>query len=375
MEQLKRLRARIEALFPERHLYVRQGGRMHSLVLSQKKQMLMAGGLAAAGLWMGVCTAAMLIDVVQATTSSAQARPVAATVARRTDAGPSPAALAALAERRHAELALLLAEVKGAPGAAEALTPSIARALAAAAVTTDPVGRLRTVQAGQDQVLEAADAFARGRALRLRTALRLAGVASPPAAGASAPGEIQLTAAHDPQAFAAALGVDRNFAERVQQAAADLSEAQALSERADRLPLARPTRGAEETSGFGMRADPFTGRSAFHPGLDFAGARLSPVYATAPGVVAFTGQRTGYGQTVEVDHGGGYRTRYAHLARIAVHPGQHVAAGAQLGGMGSTGRSTGTHLHYEVWVNGRAQNPERFVRAGAYVLQAGHGAG
>jgi murein DD-endopeptidase MepM/ murein hydrolase activator NlpD len=75
---------------------------------------------------------------------------------------------------------------------------------------------------------------------------------------------------------------------------------------------------------------------------------------------------------VEIDHGGGFRTRYAHLARIAVRPGQHVAAGAKLGGMGSTGRSTGTHLHYEVWVNGRVQNPERFVRAGA-ALPAGRG--
>jgi murein DD-endopeptidase MepM/ murein hydrolase activator NlpD len=95
---------------------------------------------------------------------------------------------------------------------------------------------------------------------------------------------------------------------------------------------------------------------------------MSPVLATAPGVVAFTGVRTGYGKTVEVDHGRGFLTRYAHLASIGVKPGQHVERGSRLGGMGSTGRSTGTHLHYEVWVNGRAQNPERFVRAGAYVL-------
>jgi murein DD-endopeptidase MepM/ murein hydrolase activator NlpD len=96
---------------------------------------------------------------------------------------------------------------------------------------------------------------------------------------------------------------------------------------------------------------------------------MTPVYSTAPGVVSFTGVRSGYGNTIEVDHGRGFKTRYAHLHSIGVRAGQPVAVGQRLGGMGSTGRSTGTHLHYEVWVNGRAQNPDRFVRAGQYVLQ------
>jgi murein DD-endopeptidase MepM/ murein hydrolase activator NlpD len=113
--------------------------------------------------------------------------------------------------------------------------------------------------------------------------------------------------------------------------------------------------------------DPFTGRPAFHSGLDFPGDRMSPVTATAPGVVAFTGMRPGYGQTVEIDHGGGLKTRYGHLATIAVRTGQHVVLGERVGGMGATGRSTGTHLHYEVWLNGRPMNPERYLRAGAYV--------
>lgn len=376
MERLERLRARIEALFPERHLYVRQGGRMRAFVLSQKKQMAVAGGLACAGLWMGVCTAAMLINLVQGT-AAPRAAAAPAVAIQGQPAGPSPAALAALVERQHAALALLLTEARGAPGAAQALTPAIAQALTAAAATTDPVAQLKSVEAGQEQVLAAADAFARSRSERLRTALRVAGV--PAAAGAARPGgeatEVRLIAAKDPQALAAALRVGPSFAEEAQRAAADLSEARALDDRAERLPLARPTRNTAQTSGFGVRVDPFTRKSAFHPGLDFAGPRMTPVYATAPGVVAFTGERNGYGETVEVDHGGGFKTRYAHLARIAVRPGQRVTAGSQLGGMGSTGRSTGTHLHYEVWVNGRAQNPERFVRAGAYVLQAGQGAG
>jgi murein DD-endopeptidase MepM/ murein hydrolase activator NlpD len=373
MERLGRLRARIDALFPERCLYLRQGSQMRAIALTQKKQLVIAGGVTAAALWMGVCTAAMLISVLQRPASVHPAAAVA--VSTRHDAqGPTPAALAAATERRHAALALLLADVRTTPGAAQALTPPIAQALSAAAATADPVAQLKAVQAGQDQVLVAAGAFAQGRVEKLRGALRLAGVA--PAAGRATRGVGgPLIELNDPKALAAAFEVDADFARQLQQTANSLSEARALGQRAAQLPLASPTRAAEQTSGYGVRLDPFTGHTAFHPGLDFAGARMTPVFATAPGVVAFTGVRAGYGNTVEVDHGGGFRTRYAHLARISVRRGQQVAAGAQLGGMGSTGRSTGTHLHYEVWVNGRAQNPERFVRAGAYVLQGGQGAG
>jgi murein DD-endopeptidase MepM/ murein hydrolase activator NlpD len=91
--------------------------------------------------------------------------------------------------------------------------------------------------------------------------------------------------------------------------------------------------------------------------------------------VAFTGVRAGYGSTIEIDHGGGFKTRYAHLAGIAVAPGQKVGVGQRIGAMGSTGRSTGVHLHYEVWQNGRVQDPTRFLKAGDYVQQNALGAG
>ena len=380
MQQLERLRARVEGWFPERHLYVRQGGQMRAFVLTQRRQMMVAGGVAAAALWMGVCTAAMLITLVQGSTADRQVaqaqakyeRWIADREARLGGAGAAtPAALAALVEHRHAALALLLTDAKGAPGAAQALTPPIAQALAAATAAADPMHRLQAVQNGQEQVVEAADAFAQSRADRVRMALKLAGVAPVAAARKDAPLGGPLIEAGDPRALAAVLDVDPAFAARIQRAAADLSEAQSLSDTAARLPLARPTSDPAQSSGFGVRIDPFTRHAAFHPGLDFPGARMTPVHATAPGVVTFTGVKTGYGNVVEIDHGGGFKTRYAHLASIAVRPGQHVAAGAPLGGMGSTGRSTGTHLHYEVWENGRVQNPERFVRAGAYALQGG----
>ena len=119
-----------------------------------------------------------------------------------------------------------------------------------------------------------------------------------------------------------------------------------------------------------MRFDPFTGRPALHAGLDFGGGMGTAIYTTAPGVVSFTGVRSGYGNVVEIDHGGGFKTRYAHLSSMAVRVGERVALGERIAAMGSTGRSTGPHLHYEVWVNGRAQNPDRFVRAGQHVREA-----
>ncbi|HEY8574461.1 M23 family metallopeptidase [Phenylobacterium sp.] len=382
MQRLARLRRSLEELFPERHLYVRAGGEMKAFVLSTKKQMVAAGVVAGAALWLGISTAAMLVGVFSASSADREiARTQAkyerwiadrqarlnSAVAQLNAADGSTEELAVAIEKRHAALALLLTDVKGTPGAAEALTPAISRALAA--TDANPTRRVEMVRISQEQLLDAADTFAKSRADRLRLAFRLAGL-SPSTympKGGSLGGP--LIESKDPRALAAVLDVDEAFAERIQHAASDMSEARALSEAAQRLPFAKPTANTPKTSGFGVRYDPFTRRPAYHSGLDFAGGTMTPVYSTAPGVVSFTGVRSGYGNTVEVDHGRGFKTRYAHLHSIGVRAGQRVAVGQRLGGMGSTGRSTGTHLHYEVWVNGRAQNPDRFVRAGQYVLQ------
>ncbi len=383
MTRLARLRGSLEELFPERHLYVRSGGEMKAFVLTARKQMVVAGGVAVGALWMGVCTAAMLVNMLSA---SAADREIARTqakyerwiadrqarlnsaVAQLNATTGSTDELAASVEKRHAALALLLTDLKAAPGAAEALTPAINRALTAQ--DANPVRRVEMVRIGQEQLLDAADNFAKSRADRVRLAFRLAGLT--PAAYMPKGGALggPLIESKDSRALAAVLDVDEDFASRIQSAARDLSEARALSDAAQKLPFARPTSHTPQTSGFGVRRDPFTRRPAFHSGLDFAGGAMTPIQATGPGVVSFTGVRSGYGNTVEIDHGRGFKTRYAHLQVISVRPGQKVAVGQRLGGMGSTGRSTGTHLHYEVWVNGRAQNPDRFVKAGAHVLEA-----
>jgi murein DD-endopeptidase MepM/ murein hydrolase activator NlpD len=148
----------------------------------------------------------------------------------------------------------------------------------------------------------------------------------------------------------------------------------AVLERAlDGIPQVVPATAENITSGFGYRRDPFNGRGAMHAGLDFRGAIGSPIYAAAKGTVSFVGWRSGYGNTVEISHGNGMMTRYAHLSRFDVRPGQPVEAGAQIAGMGSTGRSTGSHLHFEVRINDRAINPRPFLEVAPDVLKEARG--
>ena len=115
------------------------------------------------------------------------------------------------------------------------------------------------------------------------------------------------------------------------------------------------------TSGYGGRADPFGGGRGFHKGIDFHASKGDPVLAVADGVVSFSGQRSGYGNVVEVDHGNGYVTRYAHNSRLIVQVGDLVRSGQQIAKAGSTGRSTGAHVHFEVWQDGRVLNPRKFL--------------
>ena len=123
-------------------------------------------------------------------------------------------------------------------------------------------------------------------------------------------------------------------------------------------------------SPFGARTDPFNGRPEFHTGIDLDAPYRTTVFSTAPGVVIFTGWKEGYGRTIEIDHGHGIVTLYAHLHRILVANGEHVAAHVRIAQLGSTGRSTGPHLHYEIRLDGRPVNPEKFLEAGKNVVQA-----
>jgi len=129
------------------------------------------------------------------------------------------------------------------------------------------------------------------------------------------------------------------------------------------IPSAEPVKGSSFTSGFGVRSDPFRGRAAMHAGVDLAGPLGTPIYATADAIVSRSEWANGYGNLIELGHGRGFETRYGHLSRSLVRAGQRVKRGDMIGLMGSTGRSTGSHLHYEVRIDGKAVNPIPFLQS------------
>jgi len=156
---------------------------------------------------------------------------------------------------------------------------------------------------------------------------------------------------------------------RIDAAAPALARLQALRRGLGALPLEAPLAAFDLMSPYGIRRDPFDGQPAMHLGADLAGPLRSPVSAAARGTVSFAGWNGEYGQMVEIDHGFGLRTRYGHLARIDVRAGDALPARAMVGLLGSTGRSTGPHLHYEVQFEGKTLDPMRFIEARRLALR------
>ncbi|WP_426050276.1 peptidoglycan DD-metalloendopeptidase family protein [Brevundimonas sp. SL161] len=373
-------RSLIERWFPERHVYLRSNGDTRGYVLTSGRQMMMAGVACAAAAWTLVASGGFVFDIIarsQADTQVVRARAASerlnadlqarleTAVVRMSATTGGLDEMARMVERRHAALTNVMGMFHGVDGAEAALAPSPALS----ATEARPVQRIVAVRMDQERLIERAGDFAQTRAERLRLAFRLAGL-NPAAYGAASGSALggPLVEASDPKALATILDVDEPFAVRIRRAADNLSEMRNLSDAAEHLPFDRPTQ-ARTTSGFGVRFDPFNGRPAVHQGQDFAAPLNTPIYATAPGIVSFAGVRSGYGNTVEIDHGRGFKTRFAHLNAMAVQPGQRIALGQRIGAMGTTGRSTGVHLHYEVWMDGRPQNPARFFRAGDQIVQ------
>ena len=136
------------------------------------------------------------------------------------------------------------------------------------------------------------------------------------------------------------------------------------------VPTQEPVLGAKVGSPFGFRIDPITGKSALHTGLDFPADTGTPIFAAAGGVVVVQDEHHAYGNMIEVDHGNKLMTRYAHASRVFVKKGDIIKRGQKIAEVGSTGRSTGPHLHFEVWVAGVVQDPRRFLNAGENLAAA-----
>jgi len=404
-----RARAFFDRAFPERQIYHRSGGTVRYVSLSPGKQALLA--LTAVGLagWCVYATANTLLEGPQATASNAEVERERAKYDRwlnesRAQAAASQALLEERTrqfdratqdfESRHEVLRSLL-EYAGGNGVQLAATRPIerdgARIIMAAtideaeprqsrAITSEPyqvqtVGfRARTedLERDQERTLSELEDRVVEQSETVRGVLRLTGVSMTSFTGSDDPASGGPLVPQDFVAYLRDSGLNPAFAERVAQVAARVTESRRLTDVANATPLAPPVAvDYRETSGYGARIDPFTGRPAFHSGLDMAAFERAPVVATSPGTVVFAGNRSGYGNTVEIDHGHGFKTRYGHLRDIQVQRGDRVAIGQRVGSMGSTGRSTATHLHYEVWFRGRSVDPINFLRAGRHVHEQG----
>lgn len=240
-------------------------------------------------------------------------------------------------------------------------------------VLEEQTARLEALSKQEDGLIVTADAAINERTKSVERVMRLAGV-SPQTMqkrAARASGE-DVGGPLLPISDMPLDGIrDAVFRHEFFDASAALTQLKSLFAAMAHIPLAGPITGpgVELTSDFGARTDPFTGRAAFHAGLDFGGPFGAKVHATAPGTVVHAGPDGAYGNMVEIDHGMGVRTRYGHLSAILVRNGAHIGRGDAVGRLGSTGRSTGPHVHYEVWLDNRVRDPAKFLEAGRHVLE------
>lgn len=224
-------------------------------------------------------------------------------------------------------------------------------------------GALARIEARQIAFVEKLTRFADWRSNRAETALRQLGV-----------DPSSMLRAAEREAMGGPLerlstGHDGSIDPRFERLGLSLARMSALELGLESVPQFEPASIKYISSGFGYRSDPFTGTAAMHKGLDFRGPMGAPIFAAAKGRVSFVGQKSGYGNVVEITHGNGLTTRYAHMSRFATRIGQTVETGDTIGAIGSTGRSTGPHLHFEVRIHDRAVNPRPFLENASDVLE------
>ena len=402
---VKHLKAKVKAFFekafPERQIYHRSGGSVRYVSISPWRQAMMAGAATLIVGWCLFATVAVLLKGPGVDLAGGSGGRASARLERelRQAKAAEQTALALLesrtqdfntaiqeAESRHSTLKRLMASLQGQDNAsAIALSGSNASLLIDSTIEEgDPrqaspdseVGnganssfRARTDKLIQDQAsfLDTFEEEAVQRAESARGVIKLTGV---PAARVLEQNGVSASGSLLPINFSNSVSSapDDPFQARIFEVEARLREAQDYERAMRSLPLAIPVTSAyRETSGFGYRIDPFGRGTKFHEGADLAAFTGAPIVATAPGKVTFAGIKGSYGRTVEIDHGSGFRTLYGHMNSINVKVGQEVAIGTRVGTMGSTGRSTGPHLHYEIYFRGKSYDPIKFLRAGKHV--------
>lgn len=361
---------RLRAWFPDREFFMRSQGQVRFIRISSRVQMT-AAAIASAALvaWM-VSLAVMGWSQFRAEAdrmSLLEREARVATSEERLDAyGDDLTAVAEDLEQRQTvleEMAEMLPDdIKGQAPVSDS-TGEAAETVAKVSAVFPEARSLARIEARQLALVEKMTRFADHRAERAAEAMRTLGL-DPSAILRSA----QQDAMGGPLELLAT-GADGKVDPRFERLGLSLAQMAALEQGLDGIPQFEPANLKYISSGFGYRRDPFTGHGAMHKGLDFRGPVGAPIFAAAEGRVSFVGRKSGYGKVVEITHGNGLTTRYAHMSKFSAKVGQRVDAGHVIGAIGSTGRSTGPHLHFEVRINGRAVNPRPFLETAPDVLK------
>ena len=394
------LRSRVLQHFPERQLYLRSGGEVKYYVFGTKTQMAIVGGLIAVSAWCLFTMFNLLWGYNPMRAPSQEIKQVEARYQRLladAQAKESNARdmlneqrtnfeqMAKNIEEKHETISQMLKQ-KTSPGLPSSTTQYSSNKVLMAPTVRDTAPRisrtnivktaslntgmefdrsLNNLDNSQNAILvsvekETLNRIERGRAIIKATDLSIDTVLSESPFGKGGP---FIDLGDNPNLIA-----EGDFGPRVKSIKARVAEAEALDKAITSMPLGHPV-GAEtyRTSSYGLRKDPFTKRPTFHGGIDFGGQRNTAIVAAADGKVVSAGKNGTLGKYVKIDHGHGFVTRYGHMHKLNVKRGQIVKKGDKIGGMGSTGRSTATHLHYEVHFQGRSYDPGKFLKAGHYV--------
>lgn len=367
--------ARLRSWFPDREFFMRSEGQVRFIRISSRTQMIAAGTVGALLLVWALSLLAMglssylshrdrasLLDR-EAKVAGAESR----VSAYRQDIGQTADDL-----KRRMSFIEQMAQAhfgempkQSQPGETVSDSASeAAKTVRKVSMVLPEAAGLAQIEARQLALIEGLTRVADRRAARAEARLASLGI-NPRTALASLDDKAAQGGPLIPLATSANGAIDPRF----QRFGLSLARMDALERSLAGLPQVLPASLDYISSGFGYRADPFTGQGAFHPGLDFRGPIGAPIHAAARGVVSFVGQRSGYGNCVEIDHGNGLITRYAHMSGFRTTIGKRVVPGEVIGLIGSTGRSTGPHLHFEVRINDRPVNPRPFLEAVPHVLE------
>jgi murein DD-endopeptidase MepM/ murein hydrolase activator NlpD len=362
--------ARLRAWFPDREFFMRSQGQVRFIKVSSKVQMTVAGAIVAALLawglsmavagWLQYRAAADRLSLLdrEATVAQAEGR----VGAYRTNIDKVADDL----KRRQDVIEEMVDSLPADAREGETVSDSrgeAAKTIDKVSLAIPEAAGLARIEARQLAFVEQLTRYADRRAARSAQAIRQLGL--DPNAMLRAAGRRAMGGPMERLVTGSDGSIDPRFA----RLGLSLARMEALDRSLTGIPQYRPANVEMLTSSYGIRRDPFTGETAMHSGLDFRGPIGAPIYAAAKGVVSFVGQKSGYGNVVEISHGNGLVTRYAHMSAFHSHVGEAVAAGNVIGAIGSTGRSTGPHLHFEVRVNDRAVNPRPFLEAAPDVLK------